>query len=154
MKEKLKFGDLLYRSKSLVEHVGIVMENGLVLHNTPNVGPALTSYEDYADGKPVKVVSSNLTPQQKQSLVVRALQTVNEAREYKLISFNCEQMATKVLYGVANSEQMRGAVLIGGTTAVVAKALNSRYWWAYGLAGLAIGCVAVNASRKYDHVID
>ncbi|OEE89417.1 hypothetical protein A1OQ_11600 [Enterovibrio norvegicus FF-162] len=154
MKEKLKFGDLLYRSKSLVEHVGIVMKNGQVLHNTPGVGPALTSYEEYSDGKAVKVVSSELTPQQQQSLVVRALQIVNEAREYKLISFNCEQMATKVLYGVASSEQVRSAVLVGGTTAVVAKALNSRYWWAYGLAGLAIGCVALNANRKYDYVID
>lgn len=154
MKEKLKFGDLLYRSKSLVEHVGIVMENGLVLHNTPDVGPTLTSYEDYADGKTVKVVSSELTPQQQQSLNVRALQILEEARQYKLISFNCEQMATKVLHGVANSEQVRGALIMGGTTAVVAKALNSRYWWAYGLAGLAIGCLAANASRKYDYVIE
>ncbi|ODP99816.1 hypothetical protein [Salinivibrio sp. SS2] len=154
MKEKLKFGDLLYRSKNLVEHVGVMMENGLVLHNTPDAGPALTSYEDYADGKPVKVVSSDLAPQQKQSLTMRALEILEEARQYKLISFNCEQMATKVLHGVASSEQVRGALLVGGTTAVVSKALDSRYWWAYGLAGLAIGCLAANASRKYDYVID
>uniref|UniRef100_UPI0018C34F61 NlpC/P60 family protein n=1 Tax=Vibrio anguillarum TaxID=55601 RepID=UPI0018C34F61 len=36
MKNKLNIGDLLYRSKLLVEHAGIYLGKGKVLHNSPS----------------------------------------------------------------------------------------------------------------------
>ncbi|AZS25629.1 hypothetical protein DYL72_11820 [Vibrio anguillarum] len=65
MKNKLNIGDLLYRSKLLVEHAGIYLGKGKVLHNSPSGNVEICALEEYANGKPVKVVLSHLSEDKK-----------------------------------------------------------------------------------------
>ncbi len=54
MNSNLSIGDLLYRSKLLVEHAGIYLGKGRVLHNSPDGNVEICTLEEYANGKPTK----------------------------------------------------------------------------------------------------
>ncbi|WP_242010367.1 NlpC/P60 family protein [Vibrio mimicus] len=76
MKNKLNIGDLLYRSKLLVEHAGIYLGKGKVLHNSPSGNVEICALEEYANGKPVKVVLSHLSEDKKNELLNQAEQLI------------------------------------------------------------------------------
>ncbi|MBF4260020.1 NlpC/P60 family protein, partial [Vibrio anguillarum] len=82
MKNKLNIGDLLYRSKLLVEHAGIYLGKGKVLHNSPSGNVEICALEEYANGKLVKVVLSHLSEDKKNKLFNQAEQLIKKARKY------------------------------------------------------------------------
>jgi len=55
MHSKPKSGDLLYRSNDIIQHAGVYLGNGQVLHNIPNEGVATVNIEQFAEGHKVKI---------------------------------------------------------------------------------------------------
>lgn len=153
MKKKLKIGDILYRSKGVVEHAGAYFGNGKVIHNSPNGDVQLCSIDQYSDGKNIKVISSGLSTEQTQQFQQRAREKLNQDKGYNLIAFNCEQLVSQVLKGISKSSQVEGAAFGGITGALVAKSTSSKHTLWFALAGVLLGCAVTNAQRKYDYVI-
>lgn len=50
MYTNLKPGYLLYREKGFVEHAGVYLGGGQVLHNSPSGDVEVVGYEQYAAG--------------------------------------------------------------------------------------------------------
>ncbi|SKA25634.1 NC domain [Vibrio cincinnatiensis] len=153
MKNKLNIGDLLYRSKLLVEHAGIYLGKGKVLHNSPSGNVEICALEEYANGKPVKVVLSHLSEDKKNELLNQAEQLIKKARKYGVLNNNCEHLASTVLHDKPSSEQLQGASLGAVAGLLLAHCNQSKNSLLYMLAGGLIGCMAVNAVRKYDCVV-
>ncbi|ASW80404.1 lecithin retinol acyltransferase family protein [Vibrio anguillarum] len=153
MKNKLNIGDLLYRSKLLVEHAGIYLGKGKVLHNSPSGNVEICALEEYANGKPVKVVLSHLSEDKKNKLFNQAEQLIKKARKYRVLDNNCEHLASTVLHDKPSSEQLQGASLGAVAGLLLAHCNQSKNSLLYILAGGLIGCMAVNAARKYDCVV-
>lgn len=153
MKNKLNIGDLLYRSKLLVEHSGIYLGKGKVLHNSPSGNVEICALEEYANGKPVKVVLSHLSEDKKNELLNQAEQLIKKARKYGVLNNNCEHLASTVLHDKPSSEQLQGASLGAVAGLLLAHCNQSKNSLLYILAGGLIECMAVNAARKYDCVV-
>ncbi|MBF4222625.1 C40 family peptidase [Vibrio anguillarum] len=153
MKNKLNIGDLLYRSKLLVEHAGIYLGKGKVLHNSPSGNVEICALEEYANGKLVKVVLSHLSEDKKNKLFNQAEQLIKKARKYRVLDNNCEHLASTVLHDKPSSEQLQGASLGAVAGLLLAHCNQSKNSLLYILAGGLIGCMAVNAARKYDCVV-
>ncbi|MFA1559712.1 hypothetical protein GNP82_10775 [Aliivibrio fischeri] len=153
MKNKLNIGDLLYRSKLLVEHAGIYLGKGQVLHNSPDSNVEICALKEYANGKPVKVVLSHLSEEQKNELFYQAEQLIKKAKKYGLLANNCEHLASTVLHGKPSSEQLQAAGLGAVAGLLIAHCNQSKNSLWYILAGGLIGCIAINAARKYDCVV-
>ncbi len=105
MKSKLSIGDLLYRSKLIVEHAGIYLGKGRVLHNSPDGNVETCSLEEYANGQPIKVVLSHLSEEKKNELFNDAVQLIKKAKKYGLLANNCEHLASTLLHGKPSSKQ-------------------------------------------------
>lgn len=153
MKNNLSIGDLLYRSKLLVEHAGIYLGKGRVLHNSPDGNVEICALEEYANGKPVKVVLSHLSEEQKNELFYQAELLIKKAKKYGLLANNCEHLASTVLHGKPSSEQLQAAGLGAVAGLLLASCNQSRNSLLYMLAGGLIGCIAINAARQYDRVL-
>ncbi|MBR9873182.1 MAG: hypothetical protein GYB23_02825 [Vibrionaceae bacterium] len=153
MKHKLSIGDLLYRSKLLVEHAGIYLGKGRVLHNSPDGNVEICTLEEYANGKPIKVVLSHLCEEKKNELFNQAEQLIKKARKYGVLDNNCEHLASTVLHGKPSSEQLQGAGVGAVAGLLLAHCNQSKNSFLYILAGGLIGCMTVNAARKYDCVL-
>ncbi|NOJ17260.1 lecithin retinol acyltransferase family protein [Vibrio jasicida] len=153
MNSNLSIGDLLYRSKLLVEHAGIYLGKGRVLHNSPDGNVEICALEEYANGKPVKVVLSHFSEDKKNKLFSQAEQLIKKARKYGVLDNNCEHLASTVLHGKPSSEQLQAAGLGAVAGLLLAHCNQSKNSLLYILAGSLIGCMAVNAARKYDCVV-
>ncbi|WP_417552758.1 NlpC/P60 family protein [Marinomonas fungiae] len=58
--DNVRPGDLLYRTKGIVEHAGIYLGNKQVFHNSPDNDVEVVSFEQYAAGKEVKVIHKSV----------------------------------------------------------------------------------------------
>lgn len=154
MKQKLKIGDILYRSKGLVvKHAGAYFDDDLVIHNSPDGDVQISSTDQFSEGKSIQVVASELSVLQAKQFQLRAKEKLGQPKSYNVLSSNCEQLVSEILTGTASSPQVKGAVLGGVTAAILAKSINSKHILWLSLAGIVAGCVAVNAQRNYDYVI-
>ncbi|KUI97518.1 lecithin retinol acyltransferase family protein [Vibrio sp. MEBiC08052] len=153
MKNKLSIGDLLYRSKLFVEHAGIYLDKGRVLHNSPDSNVEICALEEYANGKPIKVVLSHLSEEKKNELFNQAEHLIKKAKKYGVWDNNCEHVASSLLYGKPSSEQLQGASLGAIAGLLLAQCHQSKNSLLFILAGGLIGCMAINAARKYDCVV-
>ena len=96
-------GELLHRRKGLVMHTGVSLGEGRVLHNTPGRGEHVSSFEDFAQGRAVRV--SPISPQAReriQDLDVNAFE-----RPYNPFTNNCEHTASRATDGHASSPQLQ-----------------------------------------------
>lgn len=153
MKEKLKTGDILYRSKSIVEHAGAYLGNGTVIHNSPDGDVQICSVEEYSEGKAIKVVSSRLSIEQAQQFQQKAKEKMIQAKGYNLVNFNCEQFVSEILKGTSSSPQIKGAAVGGIAGVIMASSIKSKHTLYFILAGALLGCTLINAQRKYDYVV-
>ncbi|PTQ17928.1 lecithin retinol acyltransferase family protein [Vibrio splendidus] len=153
MKNNLSIGDLLYRSKLLVEHAGIYLGKGRVLHNSPDGNVEICALEEYANRKPVKVILSHLSEEKKSVLFNQAELLIKKAKKYGVLDNNCEHLASSLLYGKPSSEQLQGAGVGVVAGLLLASCNQSRNSLLYMLAGGLIGCIAINAARQYDRVL-
>jgi len=153
MKQKLKIGDILYRSKNLVEHAGAYLDDNRVIHNTPDGDVEICTVEQFADGKNIKVVTSGLTALQTQQFQERAKSKLDQSNRYNVFSFNCEQLVSEIINGEASSPQVKGAVMGTLAAMLLAKASNSKHPLWFAFAGGLLGCTMVNAKREYDFIV-
>lgn len=153
MKQKLKIGDILYRSKGLVEHAGAYLDDNQVIHNSPDGDVEVCSVEQFADGKNIKVVASGLSELQAQQFQERSKSKLDQSNRYNLFSFNCEQLVSEIINGEASSPQVKAAVLGGIACTILAKAADSKHTLWFALAGGLLGCAIVNTKREYDFTV-
>ena len=153
MKEKIKIGDILYRSKGAVEHAGAYFGSSKVIHNSPDGNVQTCSIEQFSDGKTIKVKMSKLSLTQEEDFLQRAKLALTKTNKYNPVIFNCEHLVSEILDGVRSSPQIKGTVIGGTVGTLIAASSNSKHSWFFALAGGLIGCSLVNSQRKYDHVI-
>ena len=100
----LRAGDKLVRKKLLADHTAIYLGDGKVLHNAPDKGEHLSSFEEFAQGKDVKYYSPD---ESKRSYILgNAYKILNNPGSYNFFTNNCEHTVTKVTKGKAYSEQL------------------------------------------------
>lgn len=152
MNLKITFGDLLYRKKGLVEHVGIYLGNNKVVHNSPDGNIQTSSIEEYAQNKNIKVVTTNFD---NIALLEQRLNAIlSTGNTYNLLAFNCEQFAYQLILGKNQSPQIR-ATVIGALTGLIAgQYFNQKHSFWFTLAGAAVGCIIANNNRSYDEIVD
>jgi len=108
---RIEPGSLL-RAKSpwpLVDHLGIAgkrLADGTptVVHNTLD-GVHVTTWEQFAAGRPVEVIWAPESPPRQAAALQRAYSQVGQ--QYNLFYANCEHFALWVVYGVPESPQLR-----------------------------------------------
>ena len=91
---KLSAGMLLFRQKGRFKHKGIVNENGLIVHNTPERGEHQSTLSEFADGQSVfveKIYQFNQFMRDKIS------QILSSPKPYCQYSNNCEDTAGKII---------------------------------------------------------
>jgi hypothetical protein len=109
-------------------HHGIELPDGTLCENSPP-GVRITSYPDFACGRPTRVTNPDATAADRTVAVQRALSRVGE-RRYSLTGNNCEHFATWCAAGIAVSQQViewiralfRIALAVTGTVFTVALA--------------------------------
>lgn len=145
---KLKMGDLLYRSKGLVEHAAIYLGNNLVFHTSPKNGPETLSLEEYSEGKVIKVIHTNESDVA--ILQGRIEQIMQSAKRYNVLTDNCEHLASYLLLGRKLSPQLQ-ATAVGAIVGLIIGRNMSRggVFLSVLLCG-ALSCIFANATRKYD----
>lgn len=151
MYSKLKMGDLLYRQKGIVEHLGVYLGNKSVLHNSPTTGVRITTIEEFSDKKPVKV--KKVTSNNHNELIDRLNEILGQKHQYSLIGNNCEHIANYLLKGRGYSPQLQASIvglLISGLLSHKAK--GSNLYLLLSLGALA-GLMTYNLSRKFDDVL-
>lgn len=114
-------------------HHGIELPGGRMAENSPP-GTRIVSFDDFARGRPTRVVSRDLSPAGRDQAVERALSRVGE-RSYSLGGWNCEHFASWCATGVACSQQVAGAaaaflaflkaVVVAGAAVLAAIALEA-----------------------------
>lgn len=154
MKQKLKIGDILYRSKGLViKHAGAYFDDDLVIHHSPDGDVQISSINQFSEGKSIQVVASELSVTQAQQFQLRAKRKLEQPKSYNPLNSNCEQLVSEILTGTASSPQVKGAVIGGIAGTLLAKSTDSKHALWFALAGVLVGCALVNAQRDYDFVI-
>src|SRR4029077_2949370 len=100
----LNIGDVLIRPKiaGFVDHVGIVVGAGLVLHNTPQNGEHIGTTQEFSAGQPVTVKQTGANPD---AVVARAQQILANPKRYDAVFRNCQHTVTQTLFGIAKSPQ-------------------------------------------------
>lgn len=93
------------------EHWGVQLPNGNVAHLTPT-GEQIVSFNDFAQGSPVKEVR-RATPEQYAQIMRRVTLSVQSPGQYRLLDRNCETYATWLMGEKPCSPQIQGAVVVG-----------------------------------------
>lgn len=115
-------GDVLIRPKGLLEHVGICLGNGQVLHNTPNEGVHISSVDEFADGK---LLSIRKTPPYLRNHVLKnAYNMLSAHQEYNLLFNNCEHTVTSATEEKAHSNQLLFWGFVAVSVALIAIAFR------------------------------
>lgn len=144
-------GSLLFRSKGIVEHVGIYLGFNRVIHTVPETGIAIVDVKEFSAGKSVRVVKAEHVDELTLSARIRELMSSNT--EYSLSARNCQHIANYILTGNKKSPQLRWSI----TSAVIAGLLalgNNRNPLPYLAFGGLFGCLAYSASLKFDNTIN
>jgi hypothetical protein len=116
-------------------HHGVELPGGRIAENSPP-GVRIVSFGDFARGRPTEIVSSGMSPAERDQAVERALSRVGE-RAYPLGGWNCEHFASWCATGVAYSAQVAAvaaaflaflkAVVVAGAAVLAAIALEAAF---------------------------
>ncbi len=151
MYSKLKSGDLLHRSKGIVQHAGVYLGNELVLHNQPGKGANITSYHDYAEGKEVNVTSAYGADIQQ--IASRLKDIIENDNQYQFLTNNCEHIAYHLIHGKKLSPQLQGAMLGMAISKKIASRIKNSNLLLWLAGGALFGLVFNNLTQKYDYTI-
>ena len=100
----LMTGDVVARRKGPVMHKGVVLADGRILHNTPSRGEHVSTLEEFAAGRTVKVVRRACARSSARAHWARP----REDGRYNVFTNNCEHTASRVAHGRPGSPQLRG----------------------------------------------
>ncbi|TBW48514.1 hypothetical protein EZI54_21210 [Marinobacter halodurans] len=150
----LKVGDLLYRVKGIVEHAGVYLGAGRVLHIRPG-GPAVAvPFSDYSEGKSVSVRRLPLPARVKEGFEKRLAEVIQNSASYRLFSNNCEHVAYYLTVGERISPQLQAALGIGlAGGLLLSQGKLSNFMVAAGVAGVG-ALLLSNANRQCEFVIE
>lgn len=119
---KAGFGDILTRPKfSFIDHAGVYLGNGLVLHNSPEKGEHVSDIDEFASGREVGVTPTS--PNAKAKIMERVQTTLRNPRVYDAPTNNCEHTVTRITEGRAYSTTVLVVCLV---TVAIAAILISR----------------------------
>lgn len=138
---KMMIGDRVYRSKWAVMHVGVIVSENLVAHNSPDNNVEVVSIEQFAQGKELQYQHS--TKVDPVALLNQLEKIKDENNRYCPFSFNCEHFANRLLGDNKGSEQLLAVVAIG------ALGLTSKNKLLGFLAAGSVGLVLCNSLRSY-----
>ena len=111
-------GDILKRNKGLHEHVGVAWVDGRVLHNSPRLGEHLSSVDEFAAGRAIRVQP---TPARyRDRVLAQGTAVLRAPRGYHLLRNNCEHTAHYVVHGRPTSPQLLAWTVIALFGAFVA----------------------------------
>lgn len=116
-------GDIVSRPKGLVTHVGLMLDGGRVLHNTPDRGEHVSTLAEFSRGRAVSV--ERLERSERLRLLARAS---TGGRGYHLLQRNCEHTLYRAREGRPRSPQLLSVTL--GVAGAVAGTLLLRHWGA------------------------
>jgi hypothetical protein len=138
---KMMIGDRVYRSKGAVMHVGVIVSESLVAHNSPDNNVEVISIEQFAQGRLIRTKrSTDVNPG---ALLAQLEKIKKENQRYCPLSFNCEHFANKLLGNNKGSEQLLAVVALGTI------GLTSKNKWLGFLAAGTVGLVLCNSLRSY-----
>jgi len=138
--ESLSIGDILYRRKGIVMHVGVYIGNALILHNTPKNGEHSVAFDTFANGKTVYAQTTNMLPLQ---VLNNAQKILAEPQDYQLFKSNCEHTASRVLKSNPTSAQLDEIMawaLIGGA---FGKSIGVKSMYLGGVLGALGGLISL-----------
>tara|TARA_R110002072_G_scaffold303107_2_gene493835 strand:- start:121024 stop:121506 length:483 start_codon:yes stop_codon:yes gene_type:complete len=147
----LRIGDLLYRTKGVVEHAGVYLGSNCVLHTAPTTGIEIVSLERYGDGQEIKFKRIEATDMA--LLASRLSHILAGDRRFDLLGRNCEQVAHFLISGRNSSPQLLAAITGGAFGGLVACQTRSENWLMIVLAFSFAGCALSNLLRSYDGTI-
>ena len=102
-------GDILSRRKGLVQHKGIALDDGRVLHNVPGRGEHVSSLREFSAGRRVRAQRLSVAQRQRALRAARShAYAQDDGRGYHLLRNNCEHTVNRLSMGEARSPQLRG----------------------------------------------
>lgn len=96
----------------LGKHWGVLLPSGMVAHNTEERNTHVVTFDEFAAGKPVKVIRE-IPPSEHRGTYWRLQSELAASRPYDLIQYNCEIFANTVTGYEPESPQVKGWALIG-----------------------------------------
>lgn len=146
----LKIGSLLLRKKGFVEHTGIYIGQGKVVHTVPETGVDIVSYEKFANNKDVKVI--RVEHLDVETLSSRIKMIFSGDTTYSLISRNCQHIAHYLIHGKSNSSQLNWSAAGAGMGAFYGLVSGKNIWVSTIIGGLT-ACLLYSATLKTDETL-
>eukprot|EP00455_Lapot_gusevi_P044659 TRINITY_DN5611_c0_g1_i2.p1 TRINITY_DN5611_c0_g1~~TRINITY_DN5611_c0_g1_i2.p1 ORF type:complete len:327 (+),score=72.49 TRINITY_DN5611_c0_g1_i2:139-1119(+) len=155
-------GDIHDAINSLYEHHGVDIGNGYVVHFSSdpsgpdqllakcNASICLTTFEEFARGRPVRVVRQCVDEKEADFVVWRAVKSLGQ-KDYSLIFNNCEHFASWCFSGDSKSSEQVDQIMKGAFSAA-ASAVLTKYLTTYtpqvlsSLSSLLPGSASSSAS--------
>ena len=105
---------LISRPKlAVLRHIGILLPDARVAHCTPDRGEHISSIEEFAAGKDVKI-EHVVRREQQLSILQRVAAAMAAPSAYNVATNNCETFANRIVGEKAESPQLAGvAILVG-----------------------------------------
>ena len=146
----INIGDLLYRSKGLVQHVGVYLGDNIVIHNSPIAGIQEVSFEVFSESKVVKIERVEL---KSISILIEQLEIMRcSTMKYSVLGNNCEKFARELLGKRPCSPQIN-AVIAGAAAGALVSVVAEKNLWLSILIGGGLALTLSNANKKYDGMI-
>lgn len=98
----MKAVEVLERRKLGVWHRGLLLDDGRVLHNTPEKGEHISSFSEYAKGE--RVIRKPIPNYLRTASASRILNIILNPSPYSWATRNCQHTANEVIYGESKSE--------------------------------------------------
>ena len=104
MNHSLSIGNILTRPKlGFIDHMGVVVADNSILHNTPERGEHISTLDEFAAGEHVKIQRTKVNPF---SVIANSRRIIPNAKKYDLFGRNCEHTAYEALHGVPQSPKL------------------------------------------------
>jgi len=152
MKLNIEIGDLLYRSKDLVEHAGIYIGNNQVLHNQPEEGAVITSFDKFANYRDVKVTS--IAGTNHSVLAKRLVDILGNTNHYNPLTNNCEHLASFMIAGRKKSPQVQASLMYSIIAVMVGAHAQKGHWLLWATGGALVGLLTHKLTQKYDFIVN
>ncbi len=115
---------LVSRQKlALLRHLGVMLPDGRVAHCTPDRGEHISTIEEFAAGKDVKI-ERVIGPQQELSTLRRTAAAMAAPAAYNVATNNCETFANRIVGQKAESPQFVGVLILAAAVAVILAAAS------------------------------
>jgi len=100
------------------EHWGVLLPSGMVAHNTEERNTHVVTFDEFAAGKPVKVIRE-IPPLEHRGAHWRLSAALAQPRPYDVLQYNCEIFANTVTGYEPESPQVKGWTLLALLALVV-----------------------------------